>query len=388
MSIMCLLVATALWLPALHLFFSPNLKQWRQEHAVSPVAHRLAERHLNLWRDEIVKASDIDTMRVNNAEWDFMGRTFLVLALSNMALHEPDRQAEYLGVIDAIIDDTIALEEQNGMYFFLMDYATWNPWVIQPERSVFVDGEIALMVGARRMVADDPKYSEIHRQLIASLKQQMGQGDVYCGESYPNECWLFCNAVAIVSMKMSDSLGDADHDPFINQWLISIRSELVDDKTGLLVSSFTVAGEPLDGPEGSSIWLVAHCLELLDEAFARDQYQRAKRELSRNALGFGYATEWPESWQGPMDIDSGPIIPIIGASAGSSGLALLGASSFNDDELLGRLITSLDFAAFPIKGNDELRYGASNQVGDAVLLYALVEGPLWERIKRGEGDPR
>jgi putative ABC transport system ATP-binding protein len=37
-----------------------------------------------------------------------------------------------------------------------------------------------------------------------------------------------------------------------------------------------------------------------------------------------------------MDIDSGPVIPITDASAGASGMALLGAASF-DDEPTGAL---------------------------------------------------
>ena len=45
------------------------------------------------------------------------------------------------------------------------------------------------------------------------------------------------------------------------------------------------------------------------------------------------------------------------------------------------LQTSLEFAAFPIRAHGQLKYGASNQVGDAALLYACVLGPLWERLQ-------
>ncbi len=56
-------------------------------------------------------------------------------------------------------------------------------------------------------------------------------------------------------------------------------------------------GTPLDGPEGSTIWMLGHCLKIVDEPFARDQYQRARKELGRVTLGFGYGVEWPASWQ-------------------------------------------------------------------------------------------
>ena len=125
------------------------------------------------------------------------------------------------------------------------------------------------------------------------------------------------------------------------------RQKLVDPKTGLLISSFNADGRPLDGPEGSSIWLVAHCLRLVDKEFAQDQYRRARKELGRSLAGFAWSREWPASWKGPMDIDSGPVIPVLEISAGASGLAFIGASSFGDADYLTALAATLDFSAFP-----------------------------------------
>jgi hypothetical protein len=149
-----------------------------------------------------------------------------------------------------------------------------------------------------------------------------------------------------------------------------------------LVCSFETDGTPLDGPEGSTIWMVAHCLQVVDEPFARDQYDRARKELGRIVLGFGYGTEWPASWQGPRDIDSGMVIPVFEVSAGSSGMAFMAASTFHDWPFLQALNATLDMAAFPSRRNGQLKYCASNQVGDAALLYASVLGPLWERTAK------
>jgi hypothetical protein len=161
------------------------------------------------------------------------------------------------------------------------------------------------------------------------------------------------------------------------------RSKLVHPVSGLLVSSFTIDGSPVIGPEGSSLWMVAHCLQLLDPGFARDQYDRARRELAGSTLGFSYAREWPDSWKGPADIDSGPIIPVLEISAGSSGMAFIGASAFGDESLLASLNATIDFAGFPSRKKGALKYCASNQVGDAALLYAATLGPIWEKVKAG-----
>ncbi|MDP6947269.1 MAG: hypothetical protein QF464_24185, partial [Myxococcota bacterium] len=139
-----------------------------------------------------------------------------------------------------------------------------------------------------------------------------------------------------------------------------------------------------DCPEGSTIFMSAHMLELVDARFARDQYRRAESHLGQSFLGFGYASEWATPCQGTRDVDSGPIVPFLDASAGASGMALLGAAAFDDDVTLDRLLRSLEFAAFPAEESGRLAYRASNPVGDAVLLYGLVAGPLWQRVMEAD----
>jgi hypothetical protein len=189
-------------------------------------------------------------------------------------------------------------------------------------------------------------------------------------------------------MRVSDVLDGTDHSAFLARWLATARRMLVHAQTGLLVSSYRFDGTPKDGPEGSSLWTAAHFLRVVDRGFAEEQYRRAKHELAGNVLGFGYAREWPASWVGQADIDSGPIIPLLDISTGSSGQALLGAMTFDDPGLAQRLLTSLELGGFPIERDGELRFAASNAVGDAVVLYALTQGPLWREMERREGGVR
>lgn len=375
-----LVTATGVWLPSMHLLFRPDLDDYVADEGISPRARALAARHLALWSDPALREAEIARMRRSNAEWDFMGRTFFVLALANMALREPARQAEYLEIMDAIIDETLRLEQEHGFAYFMMGYIHAGRFRSRAGRSLFVDGEIALMLGARRLVEEKPEYQPLLAERVETMVAYMQESPVLVGESYPDEAWLFCNTIALAAIRIADVLDGSDHSAFIARWVETARAHLVDPETGLLISSFHFDGRPKDGPEGSTIWMAAHCLQLVDADFAADQYRRAKRELARNVLGFGYAVEWPASWVGPMDVDSGPIVPVLGISAGSSGMAFIGASAFGDREYLAALLTSLNFGGFPIERDGQLRYAASNQVGDAVLLYALVQGPLWARV--------
>ena len=105
-------------------------------------------------------------------------------------------------------------------------------------------------------------------------------------ESYPDECWMFCNTAALAAIRMSDALDATDHSALFHKWLRTAREKLVDRQTGLLVSSFTLEGRPKDGPEGSSIWMSAHCLQLIDAKFAADQYRRARRRAGTSRARF------------------------------------------------------------------------------------------------------
>jgi len=374
-------LATAIWLPCLHVFFRKPLADFYLESGISPKARQLAARHLELWTEPALRQAELRKMRSSNAEWDFMGRSFLVWSLVNMGLREPQMKDQYLPVIDQIIQETVKIEQQDGIYAFLMPYAKDRPYVVKPARSLFIDGEIALMMGARRMLQEDLAYKQPMTERLNFIEHRWRANPIMAAESYPDECWTFDHAVALAAFKVADRLDGTDHSAVCQKWIATAKEKLIHKATGLLVSSFEIDGTPLDGPEGSTIWMVAHCLQVVDEPFARDQYQRARKELGRVVLGFGYGTEWPASWQGPRDIDSGMVIPVVEVSAGSSGMAFMAASTFLDWDFLQALNTTLNMAAFPSRKNGQLKYCASNQVGDAALLYASVLGPLWERTK-------
>ena len=105
-----------------------------------------------------------------------------------------------------------------------------------------------------------------------------------------------------------------------------------------------------------------------------------------SVLGFAYAREWPRSWRGPLDVDSGLVVPGLGAAPASSGLAVVGARSFGDRKFYGQLATSLHFAGFPVEDGKGTRFAGSNQVGDAVLLYSTVLGAVRDEVKRRAGE--
>ena len=61
--------------------------------------------------------------------------------------------------MDRIIGETLILAE--GVYFFRMEYPTRGRFSTDPPRSMFIDGEIALMLAVRRLLEEREDYGPL-----------------------------------------------------------------------------------------------------------------------------------------------------------------------------------------------------------------------------------
>lgn len=184
LALVALVLAAAIWLPLVHVFFRPRLDDYFRPQGMPPAARMLAERQLQLWTDPAPYAEELRRMRGTNAEWDFMGRSYVAWGLANLALREPARRDACLEAVDRIIDETVRLEREQGQFYFMMDYARSGEFSFQPARSLFVDGEIALMMAMRRVVAEKDAYRAPMQERIATMVERMRASPVLIGGSY------------------------------------------------------------------------------------------------------------------------------------------------------------------------------------------------------------
>jgi hypothetical protein len=223
---MSLIMASIIWLPNAARFFDQPQTNYYSQSGIPDKAREIAERQIKIWTDPVLRQHELDKMRNRNAEWDFMARCFLVWSLGNIGLREPAMISRITPVLDSIINETIRLEHEHGIHFFLMPYSRTRDFKLQPERSIFIDGEIALMLGLRRMLAENPAYRAMHLERVELMLQRMQQSQVLCGESYPDECWMFCNCVALAAIKTSDYLDSTDHSDFFREWVSRAKDRL------------------------------------------------------------------------------------------------------------------------------------------------------------------
>ena len=369
-TLTCLGVASLIWILVLGQWYRPDPSAVLDHSQVSDQAQALAKRQVTLF----ARTDPSVQLQTLNPEWELMTRAFIAWSFANLAMRDPRRKAELLPLIDRIIADTEADEAKGGAPAFLLGYGT------KMKTSLFVDSEIALMLGLRRMVEEREDYKAPMQARLAAMTARMSSTALLSDPSYPNDCWTFDHSVALAAMKVGDQLDGTDHSQLTRAWLQVAKKRLLDPKTGMLVSDYHLDGSFRDGPEGSSIWLSATMLSVVDPPFARQQYELAKKHLAHSIARFGLAREWPRGVSGRTDIDSGIQLPVLEASPSSSGFALVAAATFSDRELLTRLLASLDYAGFPQHDPNGLSYAAGNEMGDAVLLYALTEGPAWDRL--------
>jgi hypothetical protein len=341
---------------------------------------RLLATELQRWNDVRAREASITQLQALNPEWDLMRRTFLALTLADDAIAHPEREAVDLAAIDDLLASIVQDEAEQGQAHFLLDYGKHGGWRDPAGRSVFVDGEIALVAGARRLVADDPAMAAVHRERAAFVTAALDRSPT--AESYPDEGWLFCVTNALVALKMLDQLDGTDHRATIHTTLAGLPRE---PATGLLASSFTWDGVAKDGPEGSSIWLAVANLAVVDPALAADQYARAKAGLLHGALGLDWASEWGPGWKGPVDVDSGPPVPWIDASASSSGFAIVAAAAMQDRATLAALKRSLLAADAVMLVYPVLAEAADNPMGNVIVAHGTTFGGVWGRLTQPAG---
>lgn len=153
-------------------------------------------------------------------------------------------------------------------------------------------------------------------------------------ESYPQNAWQADNIICLASLSLHDKIYPPQYKTAIDNWLSQIKTHL-DTKTGLIPHafesewkkrleayiyneshSFATSKEPeYTGARGSSQSLINCFLPDIDSVFAKDQFEKYKKYFIEYKFGLPAVREYPIGIDNDGDVDSGPVIMGIGASA-------------------------------------------------------------------------
>ncbi len=203
-------------------------------------------------------------------------------------------------------------------------------------------------------------------------------------EAYPGQSWPVDTVVAVAALERARQvLGGPAPDLVTQRWLGRVDA-LRDPATGLLPHRTTPDGTVLQGPRASSQSLVQLFWPDIDPGGAAEQWRSyVDTFVVRRAVAAVGVREYPQGVSGNGDVDSGPLV--LGMSASATVLSLGGARRAGDRDLAADLDREAELAGLPLQVFDQRRYlGGALPVGDAFLAFARAQD---EGAPAGTGAP-
>jgi len=217
---------------------------------------------------------------------------------------------------------------------------------------------------------------EREEQDILAFKQNCS--DIACAlekydhpflETYTGSSWPADVVVAMASLKLHDDIFDDEYFSTREKWLSKIKSHL-DPETKLLPHLIDGnSGKILQGARGSSQSLLLPFLFELDTGLAIAHYEVYKSLFLFKNYGICGIYEFPDGACMESDLDSGPVIYGLGASATIASQRTFYV--FGDRRLSTRIRNQIEIAGFPMIINQEKRFLAGKFVmADVFIAWA------------------
>lgn len=336
---------------------------------LSPAAYRAEIRYLaSVFRQLNLAGPPVKTdgwsENIPEAEWPFMGVSYLGYACANLAKYDETSRKEALKEMRWLID-AVQTPRLSG---FVTEHFGEPFGKGEFKAAVFVHGHFLNLAMRYREITGDKRYDEVVHRVAEGLAKEFESTDQTILRSYKDMWWVTDNMPALSALAAYDRVFHADHSKIRQRFIESLKTYYLDKRTGMFCTYISPPNhQQIGGPRGISMMYGLQFLGDVDADFAKQQYALSKRYLIRTGLGFAAVREYPEGVKGTGDVDSGPLIFGLGPSA--SGFGIAAAAMMSDWETAGQLITAATLIGRPVLRKGQLEYKAMPAVGQAVILY-------------------
>jgi hypothetical protein len=312
---------------------------------------------------------------IQQQEWAIGTLSMTSAALANLVFQYPETQQETRDAIAKMIarllrDDLASYED---FWWGESALSTLNG----NNGHIGYLAHLNFMLGAYRAVGGDARYSRLHRNISDALSRRVLQSRHHYLETFPGQIFIPDNAATIASLSIAQWTLGADYRPAIEAWLAQTRTHLVDPATGLIRPWIDSDGAGSGPPRGSYAAWTIYYLNWIDRAFALEQYRLLKANYAvRLPLGLAALREYPRGYNGPADVDSGPVI--FGLSTSGTGFIIAGARLASDADYLQGLLRTAELVGTTVGSGAGRHYLLSPVVGEAILL-AMKTACTWDR---------
>lgn len=297
-------------------------------------------------------------------EWAIYSCTHLSTALLNISRIYPEEKSRTIVLIGKLVEMVLSPELK------AYDTRAWGEDALETlsgnKSHMTYLSLLAWVISNYKLCGGDERYDELFHGCCEALNRRMLCRKDLNLPSFPRTPIFIPDMLfTIVSLHNYSIIFDGKYSDTVNRWLAKAKSEWIDKSSGLLVSMITRNGRPV---RGSYTALNVYCLTMIDEGFARDQYERMKRTLGKVGRLSGIREYlYKDPFLRP-DVDAG--IVGLGISGSGTAWAIGGATYFNDEEFRDALLTTADKAGVTVGRKSRRHYylGELAIVGEAVVL--------------------
>lgn len=302
-------------------------------------------------------------------EWALYSCSMFSASLVNCSKIYPETKSENIGYIERLID--IVLSPEIRRY----DAVAWGEDPLESldgERShVSYVSHLAWMICGFKELGAGDKYDQLLARLCEAMNRRLVASIGFNLPTYPGEpIYVPDMLVAIVALHKYSTLNNGMYRSTVQEWIDRAKHSWIDEETGLLVSTLDGDGHQIEGVpvKGSYSALNCYFLSLINESFARSQYDILKTQFWKSGLISGLKEYRDRSNFWGLDIDAGPIL--FGLSPSGTAFFAGSATIFGDTQTRGMILRTAETAGSTIKLGKERHYLLANiaLVGESIML--------------------
>jgi hypothetical protein len=267
--------------------------------------------------------------------------------------------------------------------------AVFNPH-LKPAYGVFHAGWSAVLhagVIALQGPGDrDASESDAFQKRCAELAACFSASATPYLQAYSGEAWSCDSAPAIFALYACDRLFPPVYGTVIERWAGQVRA-LRDPRTGMPGHRVSPdSGARIDGPRATSMCITLRFLAEATPALGRELYESFRSNMMTTRFGLAGVREYPQGISGSGDVDSGPLI--LGISASASAVTIGAGRIMGDSEAVAHMVPAAEALGFPMTWNGRKRYANGLlPIADAFLAWSQTARPWFETPSHPDWKP-
>lgn len=309
-------------------------------------------------------------------EWALYSCSMLSASLVNIAYLYPETKEKALVEIGNLIEMVISPELRR------YDCLRWGEDPLETldgdESHISYLSHLAWMIAGYKQIGGDARYDNMYHSICAAMNRRLLSSTGMNLQTYPGEyVYIPDMLVAIVALKLYSRQNGGQYGSTVQKWLDNMKENHLSESLGI-IASMVIADS--NSPncitvKGSYTALSCYYLTFIDEAFARDQFQKFKDSFLKRRPICGFKEYANKSPLLAMDIDAGPIV--FGLSPTGTAFGIGPASFFKDSIIRKRFLRTAELAGTSVAGNGKTHYLLANiaLVGEAITLAMRTATP-------------